>query len=98
VASNSFGAALNVLVLCALINFSFGATPQIGPRLLDEVSRSHTHTHTHIHGRTNGTNDQLVAEAASYTINTKDEHPCPQRDSNSRSQDSSALRPHGPWD
>jgi len=30
--------------------------------------------------------DQLVAEATTYTTNTTDEHPCPRRNVNPRSQ------------
>jgi hypothetical protein len=42
-------------------------------RLMFEVSRSHTfrHTHTHTHGRLLRTNDQPVAEAATYTKHNK---------------------------
>ena len=38
--------------------------------------------------------DQLVADAATYTKpNTREEHPCPQRDSDPRSQQSGGRRP-----
>jgi hypothetical protein len=73
-------------------------------RLIVEVSRSHTirhthgraRTHTHTHTHTVGllwTSDQPVAEAATYTTNTTDEHPCPQRDLSPRSQQYSGHRP-----
>ena len=52
----------------------------------------HTHTHTYSVGLL-CTSDQPVAEAATYTTNTRDEHPCPQRGSNPRYQQSSGLRP-----
>jgi len=62
------------------------------------LDRAHARTRARARGRTNGTSDQLVAEATTYIINTKDQHARCQRDSNSRSQDSSGFRPHGPWD
>ena len=68
----------------ACIVFSCGATAQLRlGRLSVEVSRSHTHihTHTHTHGGT-PLSDQLVAEAAADTTNTRDEYPHPQRVSN----------------
>jgi len=37
--------------------------------------------------------DQPVTEAATYTTHTRDEHPCPQQDSNPRSQQSSDFIP-----
>ena len=40
------------------------------------------------------TSDQLVAEAATYTTHTRHEYPCPQRDSNPRSQQSSGRYDH----
>jgi len=59
-------------------------------RLILEVSGSHTirHKHTQPVGLL-WTSDQLVEEAATYTTNTTDEYPCPQRDSNAQSQQSS---------
>ena len=58
-------------------------------RLILEVSGSHTirHTHTHPVGLL-WTSDRLVAETATFTTNTADEYPCPQRDSNAQSQQS----------
>jgi hypothetical protein len=51
------------------------------------------------------TSDQPVAEASTYTrqhINTRDKHPCPEQDSNPRSQPPRAvdlhLRLRGHWD
>jgi hypothetical protein len=56
-----------------------------------ENCRTHFVTHTHTHTRTW---DQLVEDAATYTKpNTWEEHPCPQCDSNPRSQQSSGRRP-----
>ena len=61
------------------------------------TTHTHTHTHTNTYTRLVGllwTSDQLVTEGATYTAqNTIDEHACPQRDSNPRSQQSSRLRP-----
>ena len=61
--------------------------------LIVEVSRSHTgKTHTQSVVQL-WKNDQPVAEAATYTINARDEHPCHQSDSNAQSQQSSGFRP-----
>ena len=67
-----------------------------------EVSRSHTHTHTHTHTQTHSvelvwTNAQFVQKPLptkritkkKRITNTRDEHPCPQRDCYPRSQESS---------
>jgi hypothetical protein len=63
-------------------------------RLIVEVSRSHTIRHTQPVGFLWRSN-QAVAEAATYTTqtNARDENPCPQQDSNSRSQQPSGFRP-----
>jgi hypothetical protein len=42
-----------------------------------EISTTHTIRHTHPIGLL-GTSDQLFTEAATYTKNTRDKHPCPQ--------------------
>ena len=61
-----------------------------------EISRLHTirHTHTHTHPvealRTHG---KPVAETATRTTNTRDEHPCPQWDSKARCRQYSGFRP-----
>jgi len=50
-----------------------------------EVSRTHTDTHARTHTHPVGllwTSNRLVAEAATCTTNTRDEHSCLQRDSN----------------
>ena len=76
--------------------FFVAQQPKLGiGRLVVEVSRLQADTRTHArtqararaHARARAvtllwTTDQLVAEAASPTTNTKDEHPCLQRDSN----------------
>jgi hypothetical protein len=54
------------------------------------LSRSLSLSHT---VRLLWTSDQLVAEADTYKTNIADEYPCPQRDSNQRSQQSSGFRP-----
>ena len=61
-------------------------------RLTVEVPKSNTHKHTVWFL---WTNDKLVAEDATYkhTTNKTDEHPCPQRDSNPRCQQSGSRRP-----
>jgi len=56
-----------------------------------EVSRPHTDIYTHPVEL--WTSDQPVAEDATYSTNTRDEHPCPHRDSNPRSQQSRGCRP-----
>ena len=63
-------------------------------RITVEVSRSHTHTlrHTYSVGLLRAS-DQLVAEAGTYTTYNQHNRPCPQRDSNSRSQQSRGDRP-----
>jgi hypothetical protein len=63
-------------------------------RLIAEVSSSHTvrRAHTHRIGLL-WKSDQHVAGADTYATNTRDEHPCPQRDSNSRVHQSSESRP-----
>ena len=66
-------------------------------RPIVEVSRSHTIRHKH-QVCLLCTSDRLVSEAATYTVqqtDTRDEHPCPQRDSNLQSRQSSGFRPHG---
>ena len=54
-------------------------------RVVVEFSRSPIFRNTPSVGLLS-TSDQLVAEAAAYTTNTRAEHLCPQRDSNPRSQ------------
>jgi len=49
--------------------------------LVVEISAKDTIRHTHPIGLL-GTSDQLFTEAATYTTNTRDKHPCPQRVSN----------------
>jgi hypothetical protein len=50
--------------------------------LVVEVSKPHTDTNTHTHARTHAhtttplNDDYLVAEAATYKTNTREEHPC----------------------
>ena len=56
-------------------------------------ARARTHTHTHTVWLL-WTSDQLIAQAYTYTTNTRKDHPCPQRDLNPQSQISSGLRPH----
>ena len=62
--------------------------------LIVEVSRSPTERNIHRVGIL-WTSDQVVADATTtqHTTNTKDEHSCPQRYSNPRSQQSSGLSP-----
>jgi hypothetical protein len=64
--------------------------------LLRFLDRTHTHTHTLRHKNSVGLlrdSDQLVAEAGTYTTYNQHNRPCPQRDSNSRSQQSRGDRP-----
>jgi len=60
--------------------------------LVGEVAVWHSVRHTHPVGLL-WTSEQLVAEAATthHTTNTRDEHACPQREWNPRSQQSSGL-------
>jgi hypothetical protein len=66
-------------------------------RFLDHIElNTYTHTHTHtLPLALLWTIDQPVAQASTYATQTKttDEHPCSKRDSNLRSQQSSANRP-----
>ena len=74
--------------------------------LIVEISRSHIYnTHTLAHENPVGflwKSDQLFAEAATSTTNTRDENPCPQRVSNSlyhqRAATDLRLRPRVHWD
>ena len=59
-------------------------------RLVVEVSRSHTHNVQNSSVRV--IRLSLKPLPAQHTTNTKDEHPCPQRESNPRSQLSSGRR------
>jgi len=64
--------------------------PKSGPdHFIFEVSISHSHTHT---VGLLWMRDRLVSWVSTYTTNTTDEHPCPQRDSSPRSQQSSGCR------
>jgi len=67
-------------------------------------TRTHTHTRTHAHSHAHArtphtythahTNTRTRAHAHhTHTINTRNEHPCPQTDSYPRPQQSSCLRP-----
>jgi hypothetical protein len=58
--------------------------------LIIEISRSLTIRHTNPL-RLLCTSDRLITEAATYTTNTRDEHPYPQRVSNPRFQQSSSF-------
>jgi hypothetical protein len=53
-----------------------GATDQLAPRppFLRFLYNTHTHTHR---AELLWTSDQLVAEAANYTTNTREQYPCP---------------------
>jgi hypothetical protein len=76
--------------------FSLALEPNsdLGP-LIVEVSRSHTTRHT----RTRQDSCERVISfshrplPAQHTVSIRDEHPCPPRDSNSRSPQSSGRRP-----
>jgi len=80
--------------------FFVAQQPKLRPgRLIFEMSRSHTirHTHTHTHKPLEERfrmNDQLVAEAATCTLqtNTRNEYPYPQRDLKPRPQQSNSCR------
>ena len=65
--------------------------------MLRSVDHTESHKHTHTSASLLWTSDQPVAKAAptQHTTNTRDENPCPQWDSNLRSQQSSCRRPHG---
>ena len=65
-------------------------------------TNTHTHKHTHTHTHTVGllwTSYQLIAQATVYRTHKKhkNEHACPKRESNPRSEQSSFL-PHGHCD
>jgi hypothetical protein len=78
------------------VNFFYGPTAQLGsipPRF--DASRSHTHTHTHIrqHSSVQVISPSQMPLHTKHTTNARYEHPCPQCDSNPRSQQS-ALYSH----
>jgi len=82
------------LIKCSFIFTVKKKQPRSGLGLLVvEVSRSHTLTHTHTQ---KDSSEQVTTprRAATYTTNTRDEHPYRQQDSNPPSQQSSGLRPH----
>ena len=70
-------------------------TTQLGPKpphcrgfYVDHTQLRHTHTHTHTHV---GLSERVISPSQrpllpQHTTNTRDEHPCHQRDSNARSQ------------
>jgi hypothetical protein len=82
-----------LLILILLILRRNNPTQEWAASLL--MFLDHAHTHIHPVGLL-WTNDQLFAEAASYITHTHtdttDEHPCPQRDSNPRSEQSTGCR------
>ena len=61
-------------------------------RLIVEVSRSHTISHAYPVVLLS-TSDQLIAEADTYTTKPRVKHPCDQRDSKPRYQQSRDCRP-----
>jgi hypothetical protein len=92
------------IIFSALCSFFFcGATDQRVPRpphcwsleISLSLSLSLTHTHTLSLVQRTPQNEWSVRRRGRYlhTINTRGEHPCPQRDSNPRPQQSSGLRP-----
>jgi hypothetical protein len=75
------------------IFFSVAQQPNSGlGRLVVKVSRSHTIRYTQPVGLP-WTSDQLIAEAATYTTNTRDKHPCSEGVSNPQSHQSSGRQP-----
>jgi hypothetical protein len=78
-----------------MYGFCFLLSPQPRPGqgpFIVQVSRSHTHTHTHTHIHTRWDYSERVLCASQgplptqHTTNTRDVHPCPQRDTNPRFQ------------
>jgi len=80
------------------INFILWKMPKLGlgrrvVEVLDHTKLYTRNTHTHSQNQKHPsillcTSDQLVAEGATCTTNKRNEHPCCQRDSNPRSQQS----------
>ena len=80
--------------------FFCGTTAQIGPRPPRfHVSRSLILTHTHTHTPRQHFSKRIIIPSqrpTQQTTNTRHKHPCPQRDSNPRSCQSSGCR-HKPY-
>jgi hypothetical protein len=84
-----------------------GSTAQFGLRQPDLMFLDHTHTHTQLETHTHPEgllrkSDKFVAEAATYTTNTREECFCLQRDSNPCCSNQTVadvrLRAHGRCD
>ena len=87
---DNFKFSMSMLGLFVCLSVALQPTSGLD-RLTVQVCTAHTHTHTHTHTvRLIWPSDHLVAEAATCP---KYEFPCPQRDSNPRSQQSSGCRP-----
>jgi hypothetical protein len=91
--------------MCWTVFFLWHYSPRWALSSSELRFHNHTHTYTHTVGLL-WTRDQPVADASTYTgqhkINTRDKHPCPQRDSNRDPSNQAAAdlrrRPRSDWD
>ena len=78
------------------IFFFFGATTQLEPRSYrccgSQITRNYTHTHTQHSSERVISPSQRPLPMQHTKNNTKDQHPCPQRDSNPQSQQTRGCR------